>query len=104
METNTITQTNVIEDLKKKREEKKETTIHPVHIGIVEAILPTTSKFGFAWRIKLSHGSWYYLNGSSENLAEKLFKVGNKAAFTCKERTAVDGRTFRTIDVVLQTF
>lgn len=49
-----------------------------VHIGIVNKITSLNSKFGHSWAIELDHGTRYYLNGKSEDLAEKLFEVGKK--------------------------
>lgn len=53
--------------------------------GIVSKITPQKSNFGFSWRIEMDHGANYFLNGKSEDLADRLFKVGEKSAFTVRE-------------------
>lgn len=57
-----------------------------VHIGIVNKITSLNSKFGHSWAIELDHGTRYYLNGKSEDLAEKLFEVGKKNSFYNKRK------------------
>lgn len=52
--------------------------------GIVDKIEPIKSNFGHSWRIKMGN-SVYYFNSSSENGAAKMFKEGEKSAFTVKE-------------------
>jgi hypothetical protein len=74
-----------------------------VHIGIVNKITSLNSQFGHSWAIELDHGTRYYLNGKSEDLADKLFEVGKKTAFTTKEKISKD-KVYNIVDCVLQTF
>lgn len=78
-------------------------TKNPVHVGVVNKIVTLKSQFGHSWAIELEHGARYYLNGKTESLADKLFTVGHKAAFTTKEKVSKD-KVYNIVDCVLQTF
>lgn len=108
----TTTQTNPSTKEEKKTPYSKPLEIKNIHgkalilKGIVSKITPLTSQFGYSWSILMEHGSSYYLNGKSEDLASRLFTVGKLAAFTVAEKPnrRNPDRPFLVIDQVLYTF
>ena len=75
-----------------------------VHKGIVNKISALNSQYGHSWRIEMDHGSSYYLNGKTENLASKLFTVGQKAVFSTKDKPNKHGQVYKIIEHVFETF
>lgn len=75
-----------------------------VHQGIVSKITSLNSKYGHSWRIEMAHGASYYFNSKTPGLAEKMFTVNSKAAFTCNIKPNPRGGNYHIINQVLFTF
>lgn len=73
--------------------------------GYVHKIDKLNSKYGHSYRISLTAGeSVYYLNCKTEDACAKLFKVGEKTAFTINEKPNRYGTCYKIIEQVLYTF
>ena len=66
--------------------------------GMVDDIIVVPSKFSYSWKIKMGNAS-YYFNSKSEHAIEKMFRKGERAAFTVKE----SGK-YLVVDDVFYTF
>lgn len=52
--------------------------------GVIDSINKVPSKFGYSARIKMGDAT-YYFNCKIESTIDKMFKQGEKAAFTVKD-------------------
>lgn len=75
-----------------------------VHQGIVSKIVSLNSKFGFSWRIEMAHGASYYFNSKTPSMAERMFTLNSKAAFTVNLKPNPRGGHYHIINQVLFTF
>ncbi len=78
-------------------------TAKPINVGIVCQIKEISSKFGKSFQIVMEHGSFIFNCQTSEGAA-RMFKVGEKAAFSYKEKAGAGGKTYKIINDVYLTF
>ena len=78
----------------------------PAVQGIVTEIKEFKNKYGYRYMIVLDGQSStrYYFNCKSESTVHRMFKVGQKAAFTCTTKTSKSGNKVAVVDMVFYTF
>lgn len=68
--------------------------------GVVDKITTKQTKFGYTSTIEM-HGAYFYFHHKTQDAVDKMFKVGDKAAFTVKEsKSSTNDKVFLTIDTV----
>ena len=73
--------------------------------GVIDKITFLPNQFGLNHRIEM-HGASYYFNSKVEGTCEKLFKVGEIAAFTVRESPNKNNalKPYLIIDQIFYTF
>lgn len=75
----------------------------PIHVGIVNKIVSIPTKYGYSYRIEMEHKN-YYFNSKSEFVVNKMFKIGEKTAFSTIEKPGKGGVVYQIIDQIFMTF
>lgn len=79
-------------------------TPKPINVGFVTEIKQISSKYGKSFQIVMDHGSFIY-NCQTVDYVHQLFKVGQKTAFSYKEKKSADGsKTYKVINDLFLTF